>query len=602
MRFLQATALIAVCTTGIHAQLLGPVYPAPRDLSSKESHVSSSWRNVTATLNKILSSKLNATAAQSALLKDLTFSVGMFSVHDSEASTLQYHHTSPEVANSTAGVNKVDGDSIYGIASGTKAFTVLAGLLELDPEDWERPLTDIFPAFADYIHDKEHTDPARNVQWDKITLSAIAAQIGGVPRGTIPFTPGDILLNYLVAQATGTLMPKTDPATYGLPPVNASDPSIIPPCASDGHCTGDEFADAMADEYPVFQPWSSPAYANNGFILLGQAIANLTGKPLAQIYQESIFDPLGMASSRASPPPESDYPRYVIAGDPAASIANDPGIAVSSGGLFSSTNDYAKFGVAVLNSTLLPEEQTRRWMKPVSHTAHLRYSVGAPWEIYRYTHASGTVTDIYTKSGDSGFYSSYIVLLPDFDAGFSVISCSSKTSRSAGTALIADIVSEMVLPALMDEAAREAQRGFAGTYVSAQAGLNSSITLSVQNAPSAAPGLALASWISNGTDLLPLLPNFGLSAKARFVPTIPLSGETGRVAFRPYTPTTHGITGPPSHGLFSNFFAINDWVAVDAVTYAGVSPVLMVFDMEDGKAVSVSLPGYQAKLEWRKAN
>lgn len=48
----------------------------------------------------------------------------------------------------------------------------------------------------------------------------------------------------------------------------------------------------------------------------------------------------------------------------------------------------------------------------VSHTARLQYAVGRPWEIIRYTHPSGAITDIYTKLGDSGVYSSILVLLP----------------------------------------------------------------------------------------------------------------------------------------------------------------------------------------------
>ncbi|KAL4894398.1 NADP-dependent oxidoreductase domain-containing protein [Aspergillus ambiguus] len=533
--FQQAVVFAAVCATGIHAGLLTPVYPAPRYLSTRESHLSSSWRNVTATFDKLLFSKSNATA-QSAALKNLTFSVGMFSVRDSNASSLQYHHTSPEVANSSMGVHKVDGDSIYNIASATKVFTVLTGLLELKPEDWERPLTDVFPEFADFIQEKgDSLNPATNVQWDKVTVSALAAQIGGIPRGSIPYTPLDILLNYLVAQNSSSVTPDVNPVTYGLPPVDPTDPSVIPTCAAtEDLCDGNEFAESIADNYPVFQPWASPSYANNGFILLGQAIVNLTGKSLDQLYQESIFDPLGMESSRSSPPEESDYSKYVILGDPALSVAQDGGIATSSGGLLSSTNDLAKFGVALLNSTLLSAEETRRWMKPKSHTSHLRYSVGAPWEIYRYTHTSGVVTDIYTKSGDSGYYSSYLVLLPDFDAGFSIITCSTQASRTFSTAAVADVVTEAVLPELMNQVVLEAQDNFAGTYVSSREDLNSSITLSVQKSPTEAPGLGLSSWISNGTDVLPHLSGLGISARSKFVPTIPLSGETGQVAFRPY--------------------------------------------------------------------
>ena len=142
-------------------------------------------------------------------------------------------------------------------------------------------------------------------------------------------------------------------------------------------------------------------------MLLGLAIANITGKSL-HVYRDSVFNPLGMTSSFSSVPDATQYGRYVITGN--ATAANlikgvVPEVTIPSGGLFFTTNDLAKFGTAILNSTLLDADQTRKWMKPVSHTARFEYFVGKPWEIYRYTHpSSGLVTDIYTKLGDAGYY------------------------------------------------------------------------------------------------------------------------------------------------------------------------------------------------------
>ncbi|KAE8315995.1 beta-lactamase/transpeptidase-like protein [Aspergillus transmontanensis] len=260
------------------------------------------------------------------------------------------------------------------------------------------------------------------------------------------------------------------------------------------------------------------------------AIANLTGKSIDQVYQESVFEPLGMTSSLSDPPAENDpnRARSVVAG-PIEGFAIDAGVTKTSGGLLSTTNDLAKLGVAILNSTLLPADQTRKWMKPGTHTADLRYSMGKPWEIYRYVHpASGIVTDIYTKMGDSGNYGGLLAFFPDFDAGFSVLDASSLTTRSASAAYLMDLVIDAVLPALMDQAALEAQRNYVGTYRSSNAGLNSSLTLALSPPTWPSPGLVVTSWISNGTDIMPYLASILGGKDTRLVPTISAAWK-GRV-------------------------------------------------------------------------
>ena len=66
-------------------------------------------------------------------LGNYTFSVGVFSMHDAAAQTAyQYHHTGPDVAQSSVGVTSVNGDSIYRVASITKLMTAFVGVLRLN--------------------------------------------------------------------------------------------------------------------------------------------------------------------------------------------------------------------------------------------------------------------------------------------------------------------------------------------------------------------------------------------------------------------------------------------------------------------------------------
>lgn len=98
------------------------------------------------------------------------------------------------------------------------------------------------------------------IQWDKVTLAALAAQIAGVPRDVAPYAPGEYLL-YVTS---------VDPVeSYGLLPLSLTDPMAWPPCVLlvNVTCTENEYAKGAQARLPMFLPWASPAYADNGFML-----------------------------------------------------------------------------------------------------------------------------------------------------------------------------------------------------------------------------------------------------------------------------------------------------------------------------------------------
>ena len=573
---------------GVLSDFLGPTYPSPKDLKSNTSHVSSAWSNVTFTIQTLLNDR-GANSGGPSRLKDLTFSMGMFSVHDKSAECLQYHHTAAEVANSSTGVTKVDGDSIYRTASITKAITAFAGMLEFSDEDWNRPVTYFIPSLAEYARNSSaEPDSVNTVQWDKVTLAALSAHMAGTPRDVIPFDVSDF----------GFVPSTKDPVEeFGVPPLNPTDPTAFPPCAAvliaNGTCTNsNEYAKGAQARPPVFLPWTSPSYTDFGYMLIGIALANVTGRSIDDLYRESIFSPLGMSSSSSVPPDQSQWKYHVIPGDIInAALAPEfsPPFIRSSGGVFSTINDLAKLGTGILNSTLLPSDQTRKWMKQISHTGSLENSIGRPWEIHRYTHpGSGIVTDIYTKSGDAGAYTSNLVLIPDFDAGFSLLTASSLPGRITAAALLLDLVTEQLLPALMAQA--EAERSFAGTYTSSIPGLNSTLTVGLNQTEGAKPGLVVTSFISNGTNVL-LAKVLGANP-VRLLPSIPESG-TREIAFRtsPYK--------KPGGGPFSRQLTVDsDWIFGDLGTYGGLPAGLFAFDLDaEGKATAVRPAAWRVKLD-----
>lgn len=572
---------------------LGPTYPAPLDLSSHSSHLFTAWNNVTSVLDDYLRQKKSGAANTLAGTENVTFSLGLFSMHDPGAAELQYHYTSPEIANSVNGTKKVDGDSIYQIASVSKLITVFAGLLGLEEEDWNRPLTKIFPDRGNVgnASDENH-DPGHIIQWSKITPWALATQLAGIP----PEIFGDLLFNL----TNNGFLDK-----HGFPP---ADISILGPCATKGFlCSEDKFIETLRSLAPSFLPWTSPGYSDDAFMLLGLVISTLTGKSIDGVYNDYVFGPLNMTSSSPSTPTgREELERSVIAGDFATQFGLKDGLATPSGGLFSTVNDLAKLGVGILNSTLLTPEVTRKWMKPVTHTASLSYSVGAPWEIIRYVHPSTEkVTDLYMKLGDSAFYGGSLVLIPDYNAGFSILAASSEAIRSNATLAILDKVAAAIIPAFEAQAAAEAAQKIVGTYSSPDLNLNSSVTISFKESTveGISLGLSVSSWISNGTDVL--ATDLFNGVRPRLLPTIPKQRKgPGKAAFqlstysqsKSYEAALDKEAGPFTSYYYSNF----DWVTVGQQAYAGKGVKLFVFDIgEGGCATAVSPAVTRVKLQKR---
>ncbi|KAI1148317.1 beta-lactamase/transpeptidase-like protein [Nemania diffusa] len=582
---LLSLAFASICLPAVQGRILGPLDPAPVDFTSSASNVRSQWENLTSTLEGHLSGTARNAALSS--LDNITFSLGLFSVNDPQAAgRLQYHHTGPDVRNSSLGVNKVDGDSIYRVASMTKVITVYSGLLLLDTSDWDKPLTEIFPEIASL----PKNDPVHHVQWDTITPFSLALQISGIPANARPFDAGELST---ILYFTNPV----DPTTLGLPPLTLNSTGIDVPC-QDVNCTAVQYLDGIqAPTLPVFQ---SPGYANTNFILLGRVISKLTGLPEnEQWFKKAVFDPLGLKRTSSLSPTVSPYAGYVVAGDPVA-FAFQGGITTSSGGLFTTTNDIAKIGISMLNSTLLPADQTRKWMKPNSFTATLDFALGMGWEIYRYTDATtGHVTDLYTKLGDAGAYASYLVVVPDYDFGFSVIATSgivTDAERSAATHLLADLVSETVLPALRAQAASETKRNYAGTYVASGTNSTSKLTLAYNETAGAGFGLTATSFVNDGHDLLSYFRLLYGTEQLVLAPATadPRTGQRGFLL----TPV---LPDGAYTGVFSKMFATDaDWTNNNGVTYGGQALGTFYFDVAgDGRAVA-ALPAILRGKRFKK--
>lgn len=119
----------------------------------------------------------------------------------------------------------------------------------------------------------------------------------------------------------------------------------------------------FADDALVSEPGSAFFYSSYGFNLLGAALEGAEQRPYATVMQETLFDPLGMASTRPDVTGDSIAGRarfYEITG--ARTARRAPSVDLSnrypSGGLLSTAEDLVRFGSGVTNPTFF-SAQTR---------------------------------------------------------------------------------------------------------------------------------------------------------------------------------------------------------------------------------------------------
>jgi hypothetical protein len=155
----RGTLLALLLTTTTHARCYdpSPAFPIPKFLSYDQS--SEVVHNITTSLRNLVARPEYHRSS---------FSI---EVTTSENTLRRWHHTAEEQNQTRPGTKAVNGDSIFRMASVTKAFTTLAiiqqhiaGNLSLD----------------DPIN--QYLDLQGDIPWKDITLRTAASQLSGIPR------------------------------------------------------------------------------------------------------------------------------------------------------------------------------------------------------------------------------------------------------------------------------------------------------------------------------------------------------------------------------------------------------------------------------------
>ncbi|KAI7762389.1 hypothetical protein LZL87_006784 [Fusarium oxysporum] len=563
-----SAALLGLGTVPVQAlspcPLFGPDLPIPTALGDDIS------------IRNALSEILQLVPSLDIDFQNTSFSIDIYPAADKRP-LFSYHHSAPILQSHGHGVRAVDDTTVYRIGSISKLLTAYVYLLEVGDVSFNQPVTRYVPELAELSANLRNSgnksaSALQYVDWNAITIGALASHMAGIPRDFPSPASADRQLERL-----------------GFPPVRTVDfaycgKSVLHPCNRTA------FFDAIRTHHPVEAAFSTPIYSNIGYQIMAYALENITGTTYTDILSRQLILPLGLNSTSYAKPANTDS--SIIPDSPSSSWydvdTRDEGPAA---GIYSSIADLRRIGQSILTYEMLSPSQTRRWMKPLSFTADPRVAVGAPWEIARVTSTTRRASWMYTKGGQLGMYSSLMALLPDWGVGLTVLAAGTDAPGVVGM-IPAAIVSKLV-PALEQAAKRQARQSYCGRYGDERNGM----TVTVQNS---LPGLGVTSWFYDGRDMFDSIrlmvsgsSTGSGNVSMRLYPTGLQTQTDGKARLESWRAVYEIIdaASPPSPYCAS-------WFGVDSVTYGGVSVDEFVIDLSaDGTSQGITISAFDTRLE-----
>ncbi|KAI0444317.1 beta-lactamase/transpeptidase-like protein [Xylaria telfairii] len=563
-----SACVLSSCKAGPTCPLEGPVFPKPLRLAHSDA--------IKATV-AILTELFKGVTDNA---RDYSFALEVFSAHDPDP-IFSVLHTAPKLATlNTTGVNTVDENTVFRLGSLSKIHTIYLFLINAGDKVWNEPITKYVPELRELT---SRSDPVLDTAWEKVTIGGLATQMTGVPRDYA-----------LLGELTQTPNTRDYVLQYGFPPLTTQE---LPPCGDFPTCTRKQFFNGIKQFYPSLTPFTSAAYSNVGFQLIGYALETITGKPFESLLKETVLEPLGLNNTFLRAPASK---RGIIPGNPGQTgWSFDLGEAAAAGNIYTSVADLSEIGRAILGHKLLDPVTTRRWLKPFSFSTDPHASVGAPWGARRINVAGQPYRWItaFNKAGRISDYSSVLAIIPDYDIGISVL-LAGELPANANFNLL-DIVGEVLIPAVEEAARVEAGAIYSGYFAFANTTqLNSSMLITTDDQP----GLSVSEWISNGTDFAwtsTVLQNgyLPVTPRIRLYPTgLEGKGPNGgkRVAFK----AVFEDASAPSlaTAMFSTECAT--WINVASVIYGSAAMDELIFNIDSaGEVTSITSPSLRVTLD-----
>jgi CubicO group peptidase (beta-lactamase class C family) len=249
-----------------------------------------------------------------------------------------------------------------------------------------------------------------------------------------------------------------------------------------------DFTRMLRDGVPFTRaPGIAYEYSNFGYALLGRIISNVSGRPYKDYIEQTIMRPLGMTDTGydiAEAPADRRALGYRFENE---AFAREPdmvhGAFGAMGGVQTTANDYAKW-VTFLLSAWPPRDGAERGPVKRASVRELAQGLNFPQRVRRPgTNASGCIQALAYGMGlrvaqdcDAGFtlahgggypgYGSYVLLLPDHDAG---IFAFANRTYAGPAGMVRDIAMELEKDAWLTRRAIPVSAALAERYRTAQA-------------------------------------------------------------------------------------------------------------------------------------
>ncbi|ENH69818.1 Beta-lactamase-like protein 2 [Fusarium oxysporum f. sp. cubense race 1] len=546
----------SLAVRGGHCPPLGPVLPAPIHPSTH-----SSVKSAVASIQQRLEE-------ETAPYNESSIAIAIKSTYEDDY-LLEFASTPPKV--DPRGVNKVDSDTVFRLASLSKVFPVLA-LLKLHKVDFDDAVTKYVPELRALNKQARQQDAVWAVDWDQVTVGALASHIGGIP-----------------ADLVTDVEPYGDWTKLGYPPPDPSKSLNCSGLLGLPGCTKNYFFERFGERPPVYAPYAvNPVYSNVGFAIMGWVIEKVSGMPSGVFIKKEIWDPTGMKNTFYKKPDDSlgfipvddEWWNATLGyGDPA-------------GEYYSSINDIMAFGDAVLKSKLLSPAETRKWLKPATSTSSRGILLGEPWEIFRADNVTkdGHLIEFYTKAGDITTYHSLMVLIPDYNLTVTLFNAGPEVTGGLLQTLFTEIAKEL-LPAVEEAGKDESAKIYGGTYIDDKT--NSTLTLSVDDEP----GFHITNWTVRGIDIAGTPPG---QVRFRLYPT-GLQSDTESSWRMMFTAGSEQDNEDTNALLAWPDGNCNTWASLDRIVYQLLSHDHFVFT-ESGKGSDrtvekLELVGYRVTMD-----
>ena len=153
--------------------------------------------------------------------------------------------------------------------------------------------------------------------------------------------------------------------------------------------TPDQLLDAVRTLPPSFPTGKGWQYSNSNYIVLGVIISKVTGQPIAEVFRDRIFTPLGMSQSSyptgtAIPAPylSGVTTQGATAGSTRDATGFDPSFAGTAGQVVSTLDDLQRWATALFTGQGVLNPQTQQLRRdsiltsPPPNTATAGYGIG----------------------------------------------------------------------------------------------------------------------------------------------------------------------------------------------------------------------------------